>query len=113
MPVNYLIIDSLRQFHSYYGDDFLVECPVGSGTMLTLSAIADEISRRVSRLFLRDENGRRPIHGDCALTQTDPYFRDLPLFYEYFHGDTGRGVGASHQTGWTGLVALLIAETAG
>jgi hypothetical protein len=111
--MNYLIIDSLRQFHSYYGDDFLVECPVGSGTMLTLSAIADELSRRVTRLFLRDENGRRPIHGDCALTQSDPHFRDLPLFYEYFHGDTGRGVGASHQTGWTGLVALLIAETAG
>jgi len=111
--MNYLIIDSLRQFHSYYGDDFLVECPVGSGTMLTLSEIADELARRVTRLFLRDEQGRRPIHGDCALTQSDPHFRDLPLFYEYFHGDTGRGVGASHQTGWTGLVALLIGETAG
>lgn len=111
--MNYLIIDSLRQFHTYYGDDFLVECPVGSGTMLTLSEIAAELCRRVSRLFLRDAEGRRPIHGDCALTQSDPHFRDLPLFYEYFHGDTGRGVGASHQTGWTGLVALLIAESAG
>jgi len=112
VQMNYLFIDSLRRFHSYYGDDFLVECPVGSGTMLTLSQIADELARRVTRLFLKDAEGRRPIHGDCALTQDDPHFRDLPLFYEYFDGDTGRGLGAAHQTGWTGLVALLIAETA-
>ena len=112
MPVNYLIIDSLRQFHSYYGDDFRVECPTGSGKMLSLSEIADELSRRLMRLFLADETGRRPVHGDHPLLQTDPHFRDLPLFYEYFHGDNGRGVGASHQTGWTGLVALLIGSTA-
>jgi hypothetical protein len=112
MPVNYLIIDSLRQFHSYYGDDFRVECPTGSGIMLTLEEIADELSRRLTRLFLADETGRRPVHGDHPLLQTDPHFRDLPLFYEYFHGDNGRGVGASHQTGWTGLVALLIGDTA-
>jgi hypothetical protein len=112
MPVNYLIIDSLRQFHSYYGDDFRVECPTGSGKMLSLSEIADELSRRLMRLFLAEETGRRPVHGDHPLLQTDPHFRDLPLFYEYFHGDNGRGVGASHQTGWTGLVALLIGSTA-
>jgi hypothetical protein len=110
--MNYLIIDSLRRFHSYYGDDFTVECPVGSGTMLTLEQIADELSRRLIRLFLRDAEGKRPVHGACALTQSDPYFRDLPLFYEYFHGDTGRGLGASHQTGWTGLIALIIGEVA-
>jgi hypothetical protein len=112
MPVNYLIIDSLRQFHAYYGEDFRVECPIGSGTMLSLAEVADELSRRLTRLFLRDETGRRPVHGDHPLLQTDPHFRDLPLFYENFHGDNGRGVGASHQTGWTGLVALLIGDTA-
>ncbi|MBW4022970.1 MAG: glucosidase [Proteobacteria bacterium] len=113
MPVNYLIIDSLRQFHSYYGEDFRVECPTNSGTMLNLNEIADELSRRLTRLFLKDKEGRRAVHGDHPLLQTDPHFRDLPLFYEYFDGDNGRGVGASHQTGWTGLVALLIAEVAG
>lgn len=112
VQMNYLFIDSLRRFHSYYGDDFRVECPVGSGTMLTLAEIADLLARRVTRLFLKDAQGNRPIHGDCALAQSDPHFRDLPLFYEYFDGDTGRGLGASHQTGWTGLVALLIGETA-
>ncbi|GAB0118120.1 MGH1-like glycoside hydrolase domain-containing protein [Acidisoma sp. 7E03] len=112
VQMNYLFIDSLRRFHSYYGEDFRVECPVGSGTMLTLAEIADELARRVTRLFLKDASGRRPIHGDCSLIQNDPQFRELPLFYEYFDGDTGRGLGASHQTGWTGLVALLIRDTA-
>ncbi|HEX3983287.1 MAG TPA: glucosidase, partial [Acidisoma sp.] len=110
--MNYVIIDSLRQFHSYYGDEFKVECPTGSGTMLTLHEVADELGKRLSGLFLRDGNGRRPALGDSKLEQTDPYFRDMPLFYEYFHGDTGRGAGASHQTGWTGLVALLIGDAA-
>ena len=108
MPVNYLLIESLQKFHHYYGDDFKVECPTGSGQFLTLLEIADELSRRLCRLFLRDAQGRRPVLGDNALLQNDPHFRDYVPFYEYFHGDTGRGVGASHQTGWTGLVAKLL-----
>ncbi|HKY37685.1 MAG TPA: glucosidase [Polyangiaceae bacterium] len=108
MPVNYLIIESLQKFHHYYGDDFKVECPTGSGCFLTLLEIADELSRRLCRLFLRDEQGRRAVLGDSALLQNDPHFRDYVPFYEYFHGDSGRGVGASHQTGWTGLVAKLL-----
>jgi hypothetical protein len=108
MPVNYLLIESLQKFHHYYGDDFKVECPTGSGRFLTLLEIADEVSRRICRLFLRDESGRRPVLGDSALLQNDPHFRDYVPFYEYFHGDNGRGVGASHQTGWTGLVAKLL-----
>ncbi len=110
--MNYLLIDSLRQFHSYYGDDFMVECPTGSGTMRTLTEIADELARRLCSLFLRGTDGRRPVLGDSEIEQTDPYFRDLPLFYEYFDSETGRGAGASHQTGWTGLVALLIGDIA-
>ncbi|HEX2869631.1 MAG TPA: glucosidase [Polyangiaceae bacterium] len=108
MPVNYLLIESLQKFHHYYGDDFKVECPTGSGRFLTLAEIADELSRRLCRLFLRDEQGRRAVLGDSALLQDDPHFRDYVPFYEYFHGDNGRGVGASHQTGWTGLVAKLL-----
>ena len=108
MPINYLIIDSLREFHKYYGDDFKVECPVRSGGYATLSQVADELSRRLTRIFLRDETGRRPVLGDSRIEQEEPGFRDNVPFYEYFHGDTGRGVGASHQTGWTGLVALLM-----
>jgi hypothetical protein len=108
MPVNYLLIESLREFHRYYGDDFTVECPVGSGQHMTLRDVADELSRRLGRLFLRGPDGRRPAFGDNALFQQDPAFRDHLLFHEYFHGDTGRGVGAAHQTGWTGLVALLL-----
>jgi hypothetical protein len=108
MPVNYLLIESLRKFHSYYGDDFKVECPTGSGTMLSIEEVADELSRRLSRLVLRDENGKRSSFGDNPKLQTDPHFRDHLLFYEYFHGDSGRGVGASHQTGWTGLLATLL-----
>ena len=108
MPVNYLLVESLREFHRYYGDDFTVECPVGSGRNLSLREVAEELSRRLGRLFLRGADGRRPCFGDAALHQDDPHFRDHLLFHEYFHGDTGRGVGAAHQTGWTGLVALLL-----
>jgi hypothetical protein len=112
VQMNYLIIDSLRLFQAYYGDEFKVEYPVGSGTELTLREIADELARRVSRLFLADKTGRCAAIGDCEQEQTDPHFRDLSLFYEYFDGDDGRGLGASHQTGWTGLVALLIGDGA-
>jgi hypothetical protein len=107
-PVNYLLIESLQKFHHYYGDEFKVECPVGSGRFLTLEAVAEELSRRLARLFLRDGSGRRPVFGADERLQSDPHFRDYVLFHEYFHGDTGRGVGASHQTGWTGLVAKLL-----
>src|SRR4051794_9012658 len=112
MPVNYLLIESLRRFHRYYGDEFTVECPTGSGRMMTLDEVARELSRRLSLLFLKDDSGRRPVFGDSERHRNDPAFRDHVLFYEYFHGDTGRGIGASHQTGWTGLVALLLADLA-
>jgi hypothetical protein len=108
MPVNYLIIESLYEFHRYYGDDFRVECPTRSGRYLTLREVADELCRRLSRLFLRDTHGSRPVFGTSQLHQEDPAFRDNVLFHEFFHGDTGRGLGASHQTGWSGLVALLV-----
>jgi hypothetical protein len=108
IPVNYLIIESLQRFHHYYGDDFLVECPTGSGRMQTLRQIAAELMLRLSRLFRRDAVGRRPVFGSYDKLQTDPHFRDYLLFHEYFHGDTGRGCGASHQTGWTGLIASLL-----
>jgi hypothetical protein len=108
MPLNYLIVESLQRFHYYYTDDFKVECPTGSGRYLTLNEIADEISKRLSNLFLRGENGRRPLFGENEKFQSDPHFSNYILFYEYFHGDTGRGAGASHQTGWTGLVAKLL-----
>jgi hypothetical protein len=107
-PVNYLIIESLQKFHHYYGDDFLIECPTGSGKMLTINAVAQEIADRLSRLFLRDSSGRRPAFGPWEKFHSDPNFRDYLLFYEYFHGDNGAGLGASHQTGWTGLIAKLL-----
>jgi hypothetical protein len=110
MPVNYLLIESLRRFHRYYGDDFTVECPTGSGRYLNLDQVAMELSRRLTRLFLKDETGHRPVFGDSERHRDDPTFRDNLLFHEYFHGDTGRGVGASHQTGWTGLIALLLRQ---
>ena len=110
-PVNYLLIESLQKFHHYYGDDFKVEFPTGSGQMLTLWQIAAELSRRLSHLFLKDANGRRPVFGDSDVFQNDPHWRDHILFYEYFHGDNGSGIGASHQTGWTGLVAKLIQQS--
>ncbi|MDE2493560.1 MAG: glucosidase, partial [Alphaproteobacteria bacterium] len=112
MPVNYLLVESLRKFHAYYGDDFRVECPTGSGHFLSLNAVADELSTRLSRLFLADLEGRRPHIAGHALSWRDPHFRDYCLFYEHFHGDNGRGVGASHQTGWTGLIAMLLGAAA-
>lgn len=108
ISMNFLIIESLWRFHSYYGDDFKVECPVGSGNVLHLGEVAAELARRLCRLFLRDETGRRPALGDSAIEQHDPHFHDKMLFYECFHGDTGRGLGASHQTGSAGLMALLL-----
>ena len=108
MPVNYLIVVALHRYQTFYGDDFEIECPTGSGTRMKLGQIGHEIARRLTRLFLRDANGRRAIYDDCEKMQQDPHFRDHILFYEHFHGDTGRGLGAAHQTGWTGLVALLL-----
>ncbi|HEX3347711.1 MAG TPA: glucosidase [Acetobacteraceae bacterium] len=108
MPVNFMMVDSLHQFYRYYGDDFTVEYPIGSGEYVTLKVIAQELEQRLTRLFLRDAHGRRAIFGQSALLQEDPAFRDLILFSEYFCGDTGRGLGASHQTGWTSLIALLL-----
>ena len=111
-PVNYLIIEALQRFHHYYGNDFKVECPTGSGRMLTLWEVAAEISRRLTRIFLKGADGARPVHGTLARYQHDPAWRDCILFYECFNGDTGEGVGASHQTGWTALVAKLLQQTA-
>jgi hypothetical protein len=107
-PVNFLIIESLQKFHHYYGDDFLVECPTGSGRFLTINEIANELATRLTRIFLRDADGNRPMYAHQERLQRDPHFRDYLLFYEHFHGESGRGVGASHQTGWTGLVAKLL-----
>ncbi|MFL5308880.1 MAG: MGH1-like glycoside hydrolase domain-containing protein [Myxococcales bacterium] len=110
-PVNYLLIESLQKFHRYLGDSFTVEFPTGSGKQLTLAEVARELSRRLSSIFLRDEQGRRPAFGGSARLQGDPHFRDYLLFHEYFDGDDGSGVGASHQTGWTGLVAKLLQQS--
>ncbi len=107
-PVNYLIIESLQKFHHYYGDDFKIEYPTHSGNLTTIQEVSQELSRRLCRIFLADQDGRRPVFGQYQKMQTDPQFKDHLLFYEYFHGDNGRGVGASHQTGWTGLVAMLL-----
>jgi len=107
-PVNFLLIESLERFHHYYGDDFKVEHPTGSGNYKTLQQIADDLSDRLINIFTRDQDGRRPVFGNCDLLQNNEHFRDYFFFYEYFHGDNGRGVGATHQTGWTGLVAKLI-----
>ena len=113
MPINILLIDSLREFHRSYGEDFRVECPTGSGSYCSLEEVADMLNRRLTGLFLRNADGRRPMHGDDELSQFDPHFRDNILFHEYFHGDAGRGLGASHQTGWTGCVALLLSPENG
>jgi len=110
-PVNYLLIESLQKFHHYLGDDFKVECPTGSGNQMTLWEVAAEISRRLTRIFLTDANGRRPVHGPNDYYSQDPHWRDLVLFHEYFHGDDGSGLGASHQTGWTGIVAKLLQQS--
>ena len=112
MPVNALLVQSLRKLYSYYGNDFKIECPTGSRRVMTLWEVANEIARRLSNIFLRDKNGRRPVYGETAKFQNDPHWRDLILFYEYFHGDNGAGIGASHQTGWTGLVAWSIKSLA-
>ena len=108
-PVNYLLIQALRKYHTFYGDDFVVECPVGSGRHCSLAAAADELSDRLIGIFALGSEGRRPALGNAALLQR-PEFRDHLLFHEYFNGDDGRGHGAAHQTGWTGLVATLIGQ---
>jgi hypothetical protein len=110
-PVNYLLIESLQKFHHYYGEDFKVECPTHSDTESDLWQVAAEISRRLVRTFLRGEDGRRPVYGGTEMFQYDPHWKDLILFYEFFHGDNGAGIGASHQTGWTGLVAKLLEQS--
>jgi hypothetical protein len=110
-PVNILLIESLQKFHHYLGDEFTVEFPTGSGRQLTLWEVAGELSRRLTHIFLRREDGSRPVHGSNFAYRDDPHWRDLLLFYEYFHGDDGSGVGASHQTGWTGLVAKLMQQS--
>jgi hypothetical protein len=108
MPMNVLLIRALASFYLYYGDTFKIECPTGSGHEMNLFEVSREIASRLTRIFLRDETGRRPVYGGTEKFQTDPYWKDYVLFYEYFHGDSGAGLGASHQTGWTGLVAKLI-----
>jgi hypothetical protein len=111
-PLNYLIVESLRKYYTFYGDGFLVECPTGSGVMMNLKQVADEIERRLIAVFLPDSHGRRPCHGSHQRYASDPYWRDLILYHEYFHGDDGRGLGASHQTGWTALVATMLEHQA-
>jgi hypothetical protein len=108
MPVNVLLIRALLNFYAYHGDAFKVECPTGSGREMNLFEVAREIANRLAGIFLRDASGRRPVFGGSEKFQNDPLWRDHVLFYEYFHGDNGAGIGASHQTGWTGLVATLV-----
>jgi hypothetical protein len=108
MPVNGLIIRALLQYHLFYGDDFKIECPTGSGRQMNLYQVAQEIGRRLESIFARDRDGRRPVFGGSEKFQKDPHWRDYPLFYEYFHGDDGSGLGASHQTGWTGIIARIM-----
>ena len=109
-PLNYLMVESLQKFHHYLGPDFKVEFPTGSGTVMNLWEVAGEVSKRLTSIFLRDENGRRPVFGGIEKFQTDKHWRDLVLFHEYFHGDSGAGMGASHQTGWTGVVTKLMQQ---
>jgi hypothetical protein len=108
MPINFLLIEALERYHFFYGDDFLVECPTGSGRKLTLRDVAREIQARIAQIFLADSSGRRPCHGDVRQFKDDPHWRDYVLFYEYFHAETGRGCGASHQTGWTALITRML-----
>jgi hypothetical protein len=110
-PMNFLIIEALQRFHYYYGDELVVDFPTGSGRKLTLWQIAAELSMSLSRIFLRDKEGRRAACGSNEKLQSDPYWRNLVLFFEYFHGETGAGLGASHQTGWTALVAKLLEQS--
>src|SRR5262249_31933263 len=107
-PVNFLIIQALREYHRYYGNSFQVECPTGSGKMKTLEQVSCEIAHRVARIFARDANGKRPVFGDSQVFNNDPNWKDYIPFYEYFDGDPGRGCGASHQTGWTGLISQIL-----
>lgn len=107
MPVNALIVRGLLNLYGFYGDEFKVECPTGSGNRMTLFEVAHELTRRLSNIFLKGADGRRPVYGGTKKFQEDPHWRDLILFYEYFHGDNGAGLGASHQTGWTGCIAAL------
>jgi len=109
-PINFLLIEALQKFHHFYGDTLTVELPTGSGRQASLWQAAAELSRRLTRIFLRSDDGLRPVYGGLEKFQNDPYWRDLIYFHEYFHGDNGAGIGASHQTGWTGLVAKLIEQ---
>ena len=109
-PLNYLLIEALERYHHFYGDDFKVECPTGSGKMANLNQVARIIAERLKQIFMCDKKGRRPLNGDDPRYIGDPHWRDLVLFYEYFHGDTGRGIGASHQTGWTALIARMLRD---
>src|SRR5438445_10179261 len=109
-PINYLLIEALERYHHFYGDGLRVECPTGSGRLMSLEQVARELGRRLAKIFLADGDGRRPCHGDDSRFSSDPHWRNLLLFHEYFHGDTGRGLGASHQTGWTALVARHIID---
>ena len=108
MPVNGLIVRALLQYYAFYGDSFTIECPTGSGRLMTLYQVAEELSRRLNSIFLKDAQGRRPVYGGTAQVPGRPALARLLLFYEYFHGDNGAGLGASHQTGWTGIVARLM-----
>jgi hypothetical protein len=107
-PINYLIVEALERYHHFYGDDIQVECPTGSGKLMNLQQVANEIVRRMVSLFLPNDQGSRPCHGQDARYATDPHWKNLVLFYEYFHGETGRGCGAAHQTGWTGIVGRMM-----
>ena len=107
-PVNYLLVEALERYHRFYGDSFKVECPTGSGNLMNLRDVARELMSRQVKLFQRDKDDRRPCHGDDERFQKDPHWKDLILFYEYFHGESGKGLGASHQTGWTALAARLL-----
>jgi hypothetical protein len=113
MPLNYMLIDALREFHAYYGPDFRVECPVGSGQYASLEQVALELGSRLSKLFLRGADGQRPFRGGRGSEHTGTDLDECVLFHEYFHGETGQGLGASHQTGWTGLIANLLQPTHG
>jgi hypothetical protein len=108
IPMNALIVRSLIQYYGFYGNEFTVECPTGSGRNMNLYQVAEEITRRLANIFLREKNGRRPVYGESEKFQQDPHWRDYLLFFEYFHGDNGAGLGASHHTGWTGAIARLM-----
>jgi hypothetical protein len=112
IPINYLIYTALLRLYAYYGEQFKVECPTGSGQMMTLLEVARELGERLVGIFLRDQSGKRPVDGTAQKFSSDPHWRDLVLFHEYFHGDTGAGIGATHQTGWTGCVAAIVRTNA-